>query len=96
MSRPGRDNTAAWRKAKAAAKARTNICALCGYPIDYTLPKGSPYSCHIDHIVPLAHGGDPYDPANLRPVHAICNLRRPNPANERRRRKASQWRSRIW
>ncbi len=96
MSRPGRDATAAWRKAKATVKARDTICAVCGRALNHDLPKTSPWSTHVDHVVPIAYGGAPLDVTNLRALHARCNLRRPNPANDRRKRGTTPWRSRNW
>lgn len=55
-------------------------CALCGHPINYTLP-GSPPKGHrgpwwgptIDHITARAIGGNTYDPTNTQPAHHHCN-----------------------
>ena len=33
-------------------------CALCGKPIDYSLPAGHPMSFEVDEIVPVSKGGD--------------------------------------
>lgn len=30
---------------------------------------------HVDHVVPLSEGGEPYDPANLRAACRTCNLK---------------------
>lgn len=96
--RPGRDNTAAWRKVKAIARARTNICALCGYLLNYDLPPRTPYSVEYDHIQPLALGGAPLDPNNVRPVHRRCHQRRPSVQALRKRtpRSSRIWTSRNW
>lgn len=51
-------------------------CALCGKPIDYSLPPGHPMSYELDEAVPLALGGDPLDPRNVQPAHRICNERK--------------------
>ena len=76
-SRPGRTDNAQWRRAKAqAVKDAQGQCQLCGGPLAPDEPKLSPWSTHIDHIMPLAAGGAPYDRSNLRAVHARCNLRR--------------------
>lgn len=51
-------------------------CALCGQPIDYSLPPGHPMSYELDEIVPVSKGGDPLDPANVQPAHRLCNQRK--------------------
>lgn len=51
-------------------------CALCGRPIDYSLPAGHPMSFEVDEIVPVSKGGDPLDFANTQPAHRICNQRK--------------------
>lgn len=64
-------------------------CALCGAPIDYSLPAGHPLSFELDEIVPVSRfeeGGYAsatacaLDPRNVRPVHRqrICNQKRGN------------------
>lgn len=53
-------------------------CALCGRPIDYTLPAGDPMSYELDEIIPVSLGGDPLDPDNVQPAHRICNQRKSN------------------
>ena len=61
-------------------------CALCGRPVDVTAPqfyvdkdgmrKRAPWSMEVDEVVPVSRGGSPTDPANVRPVHRLCNQRR--------------------
>ena len=51
-------------------------CHLCGQPIDYDLPSGDPWSFELDHVVPLARGGAPWDYANAAASHRICNQRK--------------------
>ena len=53
-------------------------CALCGKPIDYTLPAGHPMSFEVDEIIPVSLGGDPLDFDNTQPAHRICNQRKGN------------------
>ena len=48
-------------------------CALCGDPIDYSLPAGDPWSYELDEIVPVSLGGSELDPDNVQPAHRICN-----------------------
>ena len=49
---------------------------------------------HIDHIRPRAYGGSDH-PDNLRVACRSCNLRRPNPANDARRRMAAKKRRTV-
>lgn len=60
-------------------------CALCGQPIDLSLPqtyvdprdgkrKRAPWSLEVDEIVPISQGGLPYG-ENCQPAHRICNQR---------------------
>lgn len=47
---------------------QSGLCAVC-----YSM---LPYNFHCDHIIGLAEGGDPTDPANLRGLCAPCNMSR--------------------
>lgn len=58
------------------------ICYICNQEIDLTAPRhsrggdGWEKGLHLDHVIPIAVGGpDTID--NVKPTHAICNLRRP-------------------
>lgn len=78
---------------RTAAAIRSRVfagepCALCGRPIDLTLPqtyvdpkdgkvKRAPWSLEIDEIIPVSKGGLPYG-ANCQPSHRICNQRAGN------------------
>lgn len=53
-------------------------CALCGQPIDYSLPSGHPMSYELDEIVPISMGGSPVDIENVQPAHRICNQKKGN------------------
>ncbi|USC18124.1 HNH endonuclease [Rhodococcus sp. 11-3] len=52
------------------------VCGICGGPIDLSLPAGHKESWTLDHIIPLAQGGDPESPYNVRPAHMRCNSAR--------------------
>ncbi|PZS14127.1 MAG: HNH endonuclease [Pseudonocardiales bacterium] len=68
-----------WRKVQAEVIANGALyglpCALCGLPIDYTIFYRHRLAATVHHIVGLAQGGDPLDPANLTPAHRSCNCR---------------------
>jgi len=57
------------------AKALGLPCARCREPIDYDRPwtQGDPEYPTINHRIPLAHGGDPYDADGFEPMHYGCN-----------------------
>jgi 5-methylcytosine-specific restriction endonuclease McrA len=55
-------------------------CYLCKNPIDLSTSraigsKGWEYSLHIEHVIPLSKGGNDTI-ENVRPSHALCNLRK--------------------
>lgn len=57
-------------------------CAICGQPIDYSLPACHPDSFELDEIIPISRI-DPalraraaVDPKNVQPAHRRCNARR--------------------
>jgi len=63
---PGRTGRP-WLRMRAFVLARdAGVCWMCGHS-----GAGA-----VDHVVPLAQGGDPLDPANLRAIHTRCNSRK--------------------
>lgn len=46
------------------------VCGLCGGEVE-------PDDVHLDHIVPVTHGGQ-NEAGNLQVAHSICNLRKGN------------------
>ena len=80
MSKPNprRSNSTRRNKIRARIKAQGLPCALCGAPIDYSLPAGDPMSFEVDEIIPVSLGGDPLDITNCQPAHRICNQRKGN------------------
>lgn len=83
---PRRGNSTRRNQARQTIKRRHLPCALCGQPIDYSLPAGHPMSYELDEIIPVSKGGSPYRLSNLQPAHRICNARRSNKSME-------EWRS---
>jgi 5-methylcytosine-specific restriction endonuclease McrA len=61
-----------FRRNRARLLAMRLPCWLCGEPIDYDAPAGSPDAFEADHAIPLAHGGSDVL-GNLRPAHHRCN-----------------------
>jgi 5-methylcytosine-specific restriction endonuclease McrA len=81
-----------WRRVRARILADSQTCWLCGHPIDLGLPVTHAMSATVDHVMPLAAGGDPLDPHTLRPAHRGCNGRK---SNKLRYTKSSKT-SRVW
>ena len=48
-------------------------CWICGMPIDYGAPRGTPLAFNCDELLPVARGGSPYSKANVDAAHACCN-----------------------
>lgn len=78
MSNPRKTNGAKRRELQRYYRHRKDPCALCGKPIDYTLPAGHPMSFEIDEIIPVSKGGSPYSRENTQAAHRICNQRKGN------------------
>lgn len=86
-SNPRNSNGSARRALRRRVAALGLPCAICGAPIDYSLPAGDPMAYELDEIVPVsryAEGGyasaraAALDPSNVRAAHRICNQRRGN------------------
>lgn len=59
-------------------------CHLCGLPIDLGINssprRGDPNwksGLHLDHVIPLSRGGE-HTLRNIKPAHAICNIKKSN------------------
>jgi hypothetical protein len=58
-------------------------CHICNLPIDFDAPRqayisdGWELGLHFDHLIALSKGG-PDTLENIRPSHAICNMRKRN------------------
>jgi len=51
------------------------VCYLCQKPISKEEKPSSPLGLHIDHLVPLSHGGA-HTPENCAASHMTCNLQK--------------------
>ena len=81
----------AWRKLRDQVLANATHCALCGLPLIPDAPPRSRWSSTVDHIWPIALGGDALPPIDaLRPAHYGCNVRLGNRTVPRRRGRPSR------
>ena len=62
-----------FQKAKKIIFSSQTICGICGRPVDYDKRFPDPWSATIDHIIPVAKGGDPASLENLQLAHLQCN-----------------------
>lgn len=74
------------RQVRAQVFREETHCALCGNPVDKSLPHGQPGSPELDEKQPFSLGGSPVDRANLQLAHRLCNQRRGNGLRNRQRR----------
>jgi 5-methylcytosine-specific restriction endonuclease McrA len=92
-----------WRRARALCMATGEVnrtpCWMCGRPIDYEFTRQHPLhrlAGTVHHIIGLAQGGDPLDPANLTPAHRGCNTRESNRLRMIAKRREAMRISRNW
>ena len=73
--RPDKDGKAksAYQKAKKIIFATQTNCAICGRPVNFDKVFPDPWSATLDHIIPIAKGGDPANLDNLQLAHLQCN-----------------------
>lgn len=65
-------NTTTRDQHRAAISRGKPDCGICGEPIDYALKSPDPGSFEVDHIVPIAAGGDDAL-SNKQAAHRRCN-----------------------
>jgi 5-methylcytosine-specific restriction endonuclease McrA len=69
-------NGNAWRIVRRKVLASEDFCALCGRPVDKTLPPLHPFAAQVDHITPVSKGGALLERNNLQLTHRSCNRRK--------------------
>ena len=67
--------SAQWKALRLRIIAASTHCWLCREPLT-SAPWPSRWSSTVDHVVPRHHGGDVFDPDNLRAAHLGCNSSR--------------------
>ena len=78
MTNPRRTNSTRRNKLRARVLREEAFCWLCGEAVNTSLQAGLPQSPEVDEILPVSLGGDPYDRANMRLAHRLCNQKRGN------------------
>lgn len=63
----------AYEKAREVILKTQTVCGICGKPVDFSYKYPHPLSPTVDHIIPVAKGGDPSDLDNLQLAHRCCN-----------------------
>ena len=62
-----------WAKVRRRVLRTESVCAECGQLVDKSLPWLDPGAPQVDHVTPVALGGDPFARSNLRLTHRSCN-----------------------
>lgn len=78
MANPRNANGHRRRQIRRRVLAAYTHCALCGLPVDKTLPHTDPGAPEVDEITPVSLGGDPLAWSNVQLAHRICNQRKSN------------------
>jgi 5-methylcytosine-specific restriction endonuclease McrA len=65
-----------WRRLRLQVLRGATHCAICHRPLDFNARPCSRWAPSVDHIIPIALGGAPYERSNCREVHFGCNARR--------------------
>lgn len=70
-------DTTAWRALRRQVFGEETHCWQCGMWVDQNLPRTHPMSRTVDHMVPVARGGDGVPSrSGVRLCHRKCNSRR--------------------
>lgn len=73
MGNPRRSNSSRRNKVLQWLRSQARPCWICGLPIDYDLPSGSPECFECDELLPISQGGSPYIRENVGASHRCCN-----------------------
>lgn len=105
MSKPNPRKANGHRRRQVSKRvyAEEDICAICGQPVDKTLPfidpatgKPHPWAKSVDEIVPVSLGGSPTKRSNCRLAHRRCNILRGNGTKKARKPAPTVTTSRQW
>ena len=78
MGNPRRANGHRRDRLRRRVLAHYTHCAICGKPVDKTLPYTDPGAPEVDEKLPVSKGGDPLAWTNVQLAHRICNQRKGN------------------
>ena len=67
------EHRTAYEKNRLVILKTQDVCGICGQPVDKKIKPPHPLSPTVDHIIPLAKGGDPSALENLQLAHRWCN-----------------------
>lgn len=73
MTNPRRRNGHRRTQLRNRVLAHYTTCALCGHPVDKSLPHLDDWAGEVDEIIPVSLGGDPLAWRNVQLAHRICN-----------------------
>jgi len=93
---PRRSNGSLRNKVRARVLREETHCWLCNLAVDKTLPHGQQGSPEIDEVIPVSKGGSPYDRANCRLSHRLCNQKRGNGDAKTTQRKLTAYVNSRW
>jgi hypothetical protein len=94
LYRRGRSGRPYQRMCRMLRQEGTNICWICGQPIDIALHQSHPWSWTLDHVLPLIdYPCLGLEPTNHREAHRTCNSRKGKGLAPK---KSSTRNSRIW
>ncbi|MFT8330296.1 HNH endonuclease signature motif containing protein [Bifidobacterium psychraerophilum] len=71
-------NGARRRALRKRVLASSDTCAICGQPVNKSLPANDPGAPEVDEDLPVSRGGSPYEYGNCQLVHRRCNQLKSN------------------
>lgn len=74
-----------------AVYASSDVCWIDGKPVDWQADPRSRFAPSVDHVIPRALGGDPFDLANCRLAHLGCNAARGKRLAKRKTSASRSW-----
>ena len=74
-----------YRAARKKILMAQDTCAICGQPVDKSLPRTDPMSPTVDHIISPKHGGHPWALDNLQLAHKVLKKAPKQPTVESNR-----------
>jgi 5-methylcytosine-specific restriction endonuclease McrA len=85
-----------WKRVRKIVLRTATHCAFCHRRLDFDAPPRSRWSPSVDHVTPLALGGDPFAVSNLRAAHYGCNTSSGAAIGNRSPKRAARRRAADW